>query len=176
MIKAIVTIIFFSSLSIAFAKPHLNSVVSIANERVYIAPFKDSSSLQHADGWPTDKPSQSLLAVHFRECYKGLFAELKRCEKFGYYEAVEDSAAATVLIMLTLQPCRLVHDSLIIPVNVELQHKTGLDTFKKRVIACGIYRAKSNSKSPFHKLNYLLADFRRHFPYSAVIAFFYAKQ
>jgi hypothetical protein len=175
MLKAVMIIIFCASFSISFAKPRLNSIVSLANEHVYISPFTDSSSMQAVEGWPKDKPSQGLLAVHFRECYKGLFAELKRCEKFGYYEAVEDSASATVFILLTILPCRLAHDSLYLPVTVELRHKTGLDTFKKTFQTCGIYRVKSKSKSPFHKLNYLLADFRRHFPYSEVVALFYAK-
>lgn len=151
-------------------------VVSLANEKVFINPFADSSGLQTFDGWPKDPSSQKLLSHHFLDCYKNLFAEFKRCEKFGFYEMVEDSSAATVRIRLTVRPYSFAKDTLRFPVRIELRHTTGLDTYSNTIEATGVYRAKSKPKSPFHKLDYLLADFRRHFPYAAFAALFYTTQ
>lgn len=148
-------------------------VVSLANEKVYINPFVDSSCLQTFDGWPKEPSSQKLLAHHFQEFYKNLFAEFKRCEKFGFYEMVEDSSAATVRILLTIRPYSFTKDTLRFPVRIELRHTAGLDTYANTIEGTGVYRAKSKPKSQFHKLDYLLADFRRHFPYAKVARLFF---
>jgi hypothetical protein len=155
------------------AKRRPSGVVSLANEKVYLSPFTDSSGLQACEGWPKEPSSQKLLGRHFQDCYKNLFAEFKRCEKFGFYEMVEDSSAATVRVRLTIRPFSFARDTLRFPVRIELKHTTGLDTYSNTIEAAGLYRAKSKPKSPFHKLDYLLSDFRRHFPYDKVAALFY---
>jgi hypothetical protein len=162
--------------SILHARHRPAGVVSLANEKVYINPFTDSSSLQTCVGWPKDSSSQRLLGHHFQDCYKNLFAEFKRCEKFGFYEMVEDSSAATVRIMVTIRMHSLTQDTLRFPVRIELKHSSGLDTYQNTIEGSGVYRVKSKPKSPFHKLDYLLADFRRHFPYVKVVALFYSPQ
>jgi hypothetical protein len=163
------------SATIAFCRPRPAAVVSLANEKVFICPFVDSSSLQTFEGWPKAPLSQKLLSRHFADCYKNLFAEFRRCEKFGFYEMAEDSSVATVRLRLTVRPYSNSKDTLRLPVRIELAHTTGLDTYTNTIDAVGIYRVKSKPKSPFHKLDYLLADFRRHFPYARVAALFYAK-
>jgi hypothetical protein len=172
--RFIIVCCLFVSLPCARNRPA--AVVSLANEKVYINPFTDSSGLQSFDGWPKAPSSQKLLGHHFQDCYKNLFAEFKRCEKFGFYEMVEDSSAATVRIRLTIRPYYFAKDTLHFPVRIELKHTSGLDTYTNTVEGAGVYRVKSKPKSPFHKLDYLLADFRRHFPYARVAALFYTQQ
>jgi hypothetical protein len=162
--------------TVAFCRPRPAGVVSLANEKVYINPFVDSSSLQSCDGWPKEASSQKLLSHHFQDCYKNLFAEFKRCEKFGFYEMVEDSSAATVRIRMTVRPYSISKDTLHLPVRIELVHATGLDTYSNTIDGAGVYHVKSKPKSQFHKLDYLLADFRRHFPYAKVAGLFYVRQ
>jgi hypothetical protein len=155
------------------AKRQPAATVSLANEKVYINPIVDSSALQTFDGWPKEQSSQKLLSVHFRDCWKNLFAEFKRCEKLGFYEMVDDSSAATVRIRLVVRPYSVSKDTLRFPVGIELRHTTGMDTYTNSIEAAGVYRAKSKPKSAFHRLDYLLGDFRRHFPYARVTALFY---
>jgi hypothetical protein len=155
------------------ARPRPAAVVSLANEKVYLCPFTDSSGLQSFDGWPKEPASQKLLSRHFSDCYKNLFAEFKRCEKYGFYEMVEDSSASTVRIRLFIRHYSYVKDTLHFPVRIELRHTTGLDTYTNTIDGAGVYRVKSKPKSPFHRLDYLCADFRRHFPYAKVAALFY---
>ena len=169
-----VMLLCFLFVSVPQARRLPAGVVSLANEKVYINPFVDSSSLLTFEGWPKEPSSQKLLAHHFQDCCKNLFAEFKRCEKFGFYEMVEDSSAATVRILATIRPCSLAKDTLRVPVRIELRHATGLDTYDTTIGGTGVYRAKSKPKSQFHKLDYLLADFRRHFPYARVTALFFA--
>jgi hypothetical protein len=166
----------FLFIAVPCAKHRPAGVVSLANEKVYINPFVDSSGLQTFDGWPKEPSSQKLLAHHFKDCNKNLFAEFKRCEKFGFYEMVEDSSAATVRIQLTIGQYSFAKDTLRFPVRIELRHTTGLDTYANTIEGTGVYRAKTKPKSPFHKLDYLLADFRRHFPYARIAALFSTPQ
>jgi hypothetical protein len=168
-----VMLLCFLFVSVPHARRLPAGVVSLANEKVYINPFVDSSCLQTFDGWPKEPSSQKLLAHHFQDCYKNLFAEFKRCEKFGFYEMVEDSSAATVRILLTIMPYSYTKDTLRFPVRIELRHAAGLDTYANTIEGTGVYRAKSKPKSQFHKLDYLLADFRRHFPYAKVTRLFF---
>ena len=166
----------FLFVTIPSARQRPAAVVSLANEKVYINPFTDSSGLQAFAGWPKEPSSRKLLSRHFMDCYKNLFAEFKRCEKFGFYEMVEDSSAATVRIRLTIRPYSFAKDTLRLPVRIELKHTSGLDTYTNTIEGAGVYRAKSKPKSAFHKLDYLLADFRRYFPYAKAAALFYTPQ
>jgi hypothetical protein len=161
---------------VLLAKPRTAPMVSLANEKVFISQIADSSSLSTFEGFPKEKSSQEFLTVHFRELYKNLFAEFKRCEKFGYFEMVEDSVAATVRLQLTIRPYSFQKDTLTLPVRIELRHRTGLDTYTNTVQAWGVYRSKNKPKSPLHYLDNLLADYRRHFPYRKCAAFFYPPQ
>ena len=170
-----IALCFVTMASFASARHRPAATVSLANEKVYITPFTDSSGLQTFNGWPKEPSSQKLLSRHFTDCYKNLFAEFKRCEKFGFYEMAEDSSAATVRIRLIVRPYSSDRDTLRLPVRIELNHASGLDTYTNTIEGMGVYRVKSKPKSPFHKLDYLLADFRRHFPYSKVTALFYTR-
>jgi hypothetical protein len=115
-----------------------------------------------------------LLAHHFPECQKNLFAEFKRCEKFGLYEMTDNAASATVKISLTICTFSYKNSVLTFPVRIEMRRNTGIDPFSDTLIVSAQYRAASKPKSPFHLLDYLLADFRRHFPYKSTVALFYA--
>jgi hypothetical protein len=158
--------------SMPFARPQTAAVVSLANEKVFINPPLDSSALQSFDGWPREKKYQDLLSVHFRDLHKNVIAEFKRSEKYGFYEVVDDSSAATVRLRLIVEPYSYKKDTLTLPVRVELRHKAGVDTYSNTILAQGVYRTKSKPKSPFHLLDYLLSDFRRHFPYKKLSALF----
>jgi len=72
------------------AKTGTAAMVSLANEKVLLSPLVDSSSLQTLSGWPKDSATRSLLLVHFRELHDALVAEFRRCEKYGYFEVVDD--------------------------------------------------------------------------------------
>jgi hypothetical protein len=163
-------------LSFVFSAPRTAHFVSIAAQKVYICPLKDSSMLSSFEGWPKEESSQKLLTSHFDNVYKNLFAEFKRCEKYGFYEMVEDSIKATVNLIFTIKQYNYQKDSLFLPVRIELKHKSGIDTYTNTIIAYGIYKPKSKPKSQFHYLNHLLADYRRNFPYKKIASLFYPPQ
>ena len=175
MIRAAMLVAFsvMSALVNSFAKPAVPPMVSLANEKVLVGGLTDSSALQTLDGWPADPATQKLLLSHFDELRRSLIAEFRRCEKFGYYEVVDDSAAASVRILITLRPHSFVKDTLGIPVRIELRHRVGIDTYSNSVSAFGIYKAQSKPRSPLHYLDNLLADYRRSFPYRKLVALFY---
>ncbi len=169
---SVFAVVFLFALALS-AKPRTATVISLGNEKVYLSPIVDSSSLQSLEGWPKDSQTARLLLSHFDELHDNLIAEFRRCEKFGYYEMVDDSAAATVRIQLVTLPYSFVKDTLTIPVRVEIHHRTGIDTFTRTVRASGIYRPASKPESPLAYVDNLLADYRRYFPYRTLVALFY---
>jgi hypothetical protein len=171
MLRATVLCVLVTT-ALAFSKPTA-PMVSLANEKVLICSPIDSSSLQTISGWPSDSATRRLLLGHFVELHRNIVAEFRRCEKFGYFEVVDDSLAATVRVLLILRPNSFVKDTLTIPVRIELHHRVGVDTYTNTIVASGVYRAPSKSKSPIHYLDNLLADYRRSFPVRKLAALFY---
>jgi len=174
MLRAVIIVVFVAAaLATSFAKTAVPPMVSLANEKVFVGAFVDSSSLGTLAGWPADSLTQKLLLARFDDVRRSLIAEFRRCEKFGYYEMVDDSSAASVRLLLTLRPYSFVKDTLRLPVRVELRHRTGIDTYANTITALGVYRAASKPKSPVHYIDNLLADYRRHFPYRKLVSLFY---
>jgi hypothetical protein len=174
MPRIIATAVIIAALALfPIARPQTAAIVSLANEKVFINPFTDSSSMQSLDGWPNDTASQELLLASFGRLYKNIFVEFKRCEKFGFYEMVDDSISATVRLQITIRPCSLNKDTLTLPMRIELRHRVGMDTYTNTIVASGIFRGKTKPKSAFHFLDNLLADYRRHFPCRKLAALFY---
>jgi hypothetical protein len=158
------------------AKTGAAAMVSLANEKVLLSPFIDSSSLQTLSGWPKDSATRSLLLVHFRELHDALVAEFRRCEKYGYFEVVDDSAAATVRVQCIIRPYSFAKDTLTMPVRIELHHRVGVDTYTNTMGAAGVYKAASKPKSQLHYIDNLLADYRRSFPCRKLVALFYPRR
>jgi len=171
MIRATVLCV-LAAMAIAFAKPTA-PMVSLANEKVLIGSPVDSSGLQTISGWPSDSATRRLLLGHFSELHRNIVAEFRRCEKYGYFEVVDDSSAATVRVLLIIRPYSFIKDTLTIPVRIELHHRVGIDTYTNTIVASGVYRAPSKPKSQLHYLDNLLADYRRSFPVRKLAALFY---
>ena len=149
------------------------AAIPVAGEKIFVGLPLDSSDINALDGWPDDKSSQNLLLVNYRTMYENLLVEFRRSEKFGLYEIVEDSLAATTVISPVLMRSSLNKDTLTLPVCLTVKQRGSKKIMARIVPARGVYRARSKPKSPFHFLDALLADFCRTFPYKSAVGAFY---
>ena len=149
------------------------AAIPVAGEKIFVGPPLDSSNIRGLDGWPDDKSSQDLLLINYRTMYKNLLVEFRRSEKFGLYEIVDDSLAATTVISPVLLRSSLNKDTLTLPVCLTVKQRGSKKVVVHTIPARGVYRAHSKPKSPFHFLDALLADFCRTFPYKSAVGAFY---
>jgi hypothetical protein len=144
----------------------------VSGEKIFICPIIDSSSLDKFDGWPTEKPLQTLLQKNYQQMYQTMAVEFRRGEKYGLYEITEDSIRSTTMISFIIKHYAFKKDSLTLPVRMIIKQGTVKKSFPSVFTAYGIYKARSKPKSPFHYIDILLADFRRNFPYKQVVGVF----
>ncbi len=137
----------------------------VINDRLFLYPVIDSSSIDSMEGWPTDKPLQDLLRRNFRKMDNTLFAEFRRCEKYGLYELTDDSGGSNVRVSFVIGRFRLNKDTLSFPLRMTAWNPANNKDYSLTIDGRGLYRAKSAPKSPFHYLDVILADARRYFPY-----------
>jgi hypothetical protein len=152
------------------------ATISVENERIYIAPLINQTGIEKVDGWPQSEYEQKVLLKQFTILWELLKSELQRCEKYGYYTVVEDDQNPSVRISITLDKFQLTEDSLLIPVNMQVEHIPDAKFF--------IYTLPTSSKLPsnlsrnqssIQKLGMILSEYRRKFPYQLIVSFFYTQ-
>jgi hypothetical protein len=149
------------------------AVFPVINEKIYVYPVIDSSSIESFQGWPSEKPLQDILLDNFRKMHRAMVIELRQREKYGLYEIVEDSLLANVRLSFVINRFQLTKDTLTFPVHMTVQRMTDKTRGEFSIKSSGKYRAKSRPKSDVHYLDILLADFRRNFPYRKISGLFY---
>jgi hypothetical protein len=145
----------------------------VMNEKIFLYPIVDSSSLQDFEGWPADKSLQDILRKHFQKLDRAILFHFRQREKYGLYEIVEDSLLSSVRIVFTLGKFQFKKDALTFPVSMKALRLTDKTQRSFSFNAVGRYRAKSRPKSQVHFLDILLSDFQRHFPFEKMSSVFY---
>ena len=143
------------------------------NEKVYLYPVVDSSSIEDFEGWPSEKPLQDIIRSQLRKLDGALLAHFRQREKYGLYEMVEDSLLSSVRVTFVIGRFKSDQDELEFPVRMNVRRLADAAERSFAMSAAGRYRAKSRPKTTLHYLNILLADFRRHFPYETLSGVFY---
>jgi hypothetical protein len=150
-----------------------NAAFPVVNEKIFLYPVADSSSLELFKGWPSEKPLQEILLRHFRKLDAALLFEFRKREKYGLYEIVEDSLRSSVRVAFVVGKFRADKDELAFPVRMTVRRLSDNAARAFSFESSGMYRAKSRPKSDVHYLDLLLADFRRHFPFQKAAGIFY---
>ncbi|MDD5674258.1 MAG: hypothetical protein PHC61_08850 [Chitinivibrionales bacterium] len=147
----------------------------IPNQKVYIyAPIRNDAGLASLDSWPPDSGSRVLLREYFAELQRRITGEMRRCEKYGYYAIIDDSAGATVRMRCALLSARLQGDTVEIPFTIQLIFAGKKETLNDTIYSRGIYKPKSPAEKPLYYWGYILSDYVRNFPYRRLGELFYA--
>jgi hypothetical protein len=168
-----IAVLLYCGTALPLCAGQTKAVFPVKSERLFLCPITDSSALGAIDGWPADSHTRTILTTNFITLHNNLFVELRRCEKFGLYEMSDDSVRAGIRVSITLLPCAVRGDSLLVPVRISASNPIAHSAYDTLISASGVYRAKSPAKSRLHFLNALVADFRRTFPVETVARLFY---
>lgn len=146
-------------------------IIPAAYERLYIAPIVSEANLEGLSGWPKDAATQQNLVNYILEIRKKLKQEFIRCEKYGYYEIVEDTSSyPTMRISVTLLSATLQNDSLRIPVNMQVER---IPDGQKFIYSLPAFSTTPKTADRVHFLGSLLYNYKRQFPYKELVSFFY---
>ena len=143
------------------------------NEKIFIYPLIDSSSLDSLQEWPDEKNFQEQLKNVLKKFDAGMAVEFRRNEKYGLYEMVDDSSASDIRITFIMEKCQLKKDTLLLPIQMKVNQSAFGKNYILQINAFGIYRAKSAPESQIHYLYIILSDFCRNFPYNKAAGVFF---
>ncbi len=152
----------------------LHRSLDIAHEKVFLFPLADSTglfaSVQEGAGYDALRDDQVALKKNLDTV---LLIEMRRCEKFGYYQMVDDSSSASVHMQLLLKQPQYKRDSLFVVVECSVQRKgVGVtDTFT--VVASCLIPRKQNSDSREISTGKNIISFVYYFPAKKIAGHFY---
>ncbi len=155
----------------------IDTTIPIENERIYIAPLINQTGIEKLKGWPQNTIEQNSLLKNFTLIWKQLKSELQRCEKFGYYTVVENDEHPTVRLSIMLDKIELTPDSLLIPVNMQVEQiPTAKFLLYTIPTSASVPQKISSDQSSYIWLESLLSEYRRLFPFKFVVSFFYPQK
>jgi hypothetical protein len=166
-------ILFFNC---AGSKKHgvIEATIPVENERLYIAPLINQTGIEKMKKWPQNYTEQNSLLTNFTLIWKQLKSEFQRCEKYGYYTVVDNDEHPTVRVSITLDKIELTSDSLLIPVNMQVEQIPSAKFLLYTVPTSSPVPQKiSSDQSSYIWLESILSEYRRLFPYKFVVSFFY---
>lgn len=152
----------------------IEATIPVENERIYIAPLINQTGIEKMQGWPENYYEQNALLKNLTLIWKRLKSELQRCEKFGYYTVVDNDEHPTVRVSITLDKIEVTPDSLLIPVNMQIEHIPTTKFLLYTVpTASSVPLKNSSDLTSYAWLQSILSEYRRIFPYKFVVSFFY---
>lgn len=152
------------------------AIIPVENERIYIAPLINQTSIEKTEGWPQNQHEQKVLLKNFTSLQNQLKSEFRRSEKFGYYTVVENDQNPTIRVSITLDKLQLTEDSLQIPINMQVEHIPDAKFLIFTIPASSsIPENISAKKSSASKLGLILTEYRRKFPYHLIVSFFHTQ-
>lgn len=147
------------------------AIIPAAYEKLYLAPLISESQMEQLESWPHDASTQQILMNYILGIQELLKEEFLRCEKFGYYQMVEDTESnPTMRISVTLLKADLRNDTLKIPVNMRVER---LPDGKEFIYSLAAISSSPKKSNPLSYLKSLLHKYKQRFPYKELVSFFY---
>jgi hypothetical protein len=150
------------------------AVINVENQRIWLSPLVNSSRLEDLLGWPRDSLQKALLCRRFDALHERLLSEFRRCEKYGLYTMVDDSAEATMLVSVKLCGYNRSGDSLAVPVSVHLEIPSQNKTFDYSSNAMAGGAEITPGKNEFHYAADIAAELITSFPFRQIVYRFYS--
>jgi hypothetical protein len=151
----------------------IEATIPIENERLYIAPLINQTGIEKMSGWPQNYVEQNSLLKNFTFIWNQLKSELQRCEKYGNYTVVDNDEHPTVRVSITLNNIELTSDSILIPVNIQVEQIPTAKFLLYIIPTSSPVPRKISSDQSYIWFESILTEYRRLFPYQFFAGFFY---
>lgn len=153
---------------------YVAATIPVVEERLSLSPLISEANIEALPNWPTDPALQKILLQNFSEIWIRLYAEFRRCQKYGLYTMVADNDNPTIRISVAIISASMANDSLYLPVRLLVERLWDDQRFIYALPASApVEQAEKLQSSPFHTYGLLLANYRRFFPYRLIVSFFY---
>lgn len=153
---------------------YVTATIPVVEERLALSPLISEANIEALPGWPPDPALQKILLENFSDIWNRLYAEFRRCEKYGLYMMVADNDNPTIRISVAIISADIVNDSLYLPVRLLVERLRDDQRFIYTLPAgAPVKHAEKLQSSSFHTYGLLLANYRRFFPYRLIVSFFY---
>jgi len=147
--------------------------IEVKYQKIYLKPLQGLEKLATADYWPDSIWQGKFLVENMQQVWKGLLAELRRCEKYGLYTVVDSTASSTFEISVEIVSSKIKADTLFIPMKITLYQKTDKRSHFITVAAYGVFRQDTSGTNNLPKLVSAFMDYRHRFPYQKAVSLIY---
>jgi hypothetical protein len=147
--------------------------ISVDYEKLMVTPLRGFETLSKIEGWPTDSGQISALTAELEQVREEFLGELRRCEKYGNYTVVDSLLGPTVIISPRLAFRFIRHDTLYMPLFLEVENRASGKKYSVEIAAFGKLGPPSPTVPTLHRLGLALASYRRDFPYSRTVSLFH---
>ena len=148
--------------------------IEVKYQKIYLEPLQGLERLETADFWPDSIWQGKFLVENMQQVWKGLLAELRRCEKYGLYTVVDSTASSTVEISPEIVSAKIKDDTLFIPMKMTIYQKADKRSHVMTVDAYGLISQDTAGTNNLQKLVSGFTDYRYRFPYQKAVSLFYA--
>ncbi|MBD3419928.1 MAG: hypothetical protein GF398_07420 [Chitinivibrionales bacterium] len=146
--------------------------ISLAHERIYVAPVANTHLLMLLDEWPEDSSFDATLLKRVDAIRTSLTTALRDRQNRGMYELAADSVSASAVLRISINRARITNDTLDMPVTITLLSRHRKEEYSWSVTTRGTLFGSARSPKALHRLAVLLTDYRRSFPYSTIVSRF----
>lgn len=147
----------------------------IRHKSIFLHPIHGLDILKSSNYWVDNNTYENLLIAYIEQVWKNLYAEFRRCEKYGLYHFVENDALSSVTISLNIYATELRNDTLFMTMHLNSYFKSEKARYSWPINAFGLCPAKSDTTitADLQVLVAAFSDYRRRFPYEEVVSRFY---
>ena len=156
----------------AHDEPVRRTAIDVRHQTVGLLPLEGVQALTSSLPWPGDRNQAGVLRRDIMQVWKNLLVEFRRCEKYGLYTMAEQAEAATATISVAIVSARIRNDSLLMPLKLVVSRGGTAKSRSLTVDAFGLCPDCSPDSVSVYALAGAIADYRRRFPYRAVVATF----
>lgn len=145
--------------------------------KVYVAPFKNMSTIELADGFPRDSARIQILFQEIEKAHMELVSEIRLHGKNGGYTVAEKQEFPTIIVTPYLMPYKVDGITLSMPVVVKVENRENGNVIKKEYETKAVYPAAvPPQKGSYHFWGIMLGEWRRNFPKERIAGLFYGKR
>lgn len=145
--------------------------------KMYVAPFKNMSTIELAEGFPRDSARIQILFQEIEKAHMELVSEIRLHGKNGGYTVVEKQEFPTIILTPYLMPYKVDGITLSMPVVVKIENRENGSGIKKEYQTKAVYPASvPPQKGSYHFWGIMLGEWRRNFPKEQIAGLFYGKR
>jgi hypothetical protein len=169
-ILGLIVIVLVVNCSLTGRKQSSQVEINTSKNKIYVAPILNTANLGSLPSWPIDKKRESALLKKIAGIRKILISKIRQSDCANTIQIVRNSDQPDYRVSITLTSVSLNHDSLTIPLRVEIENIRSGSIRSFSMNSTGMYRTTA-PKFNASVIDSLFSQYQNSFPYVSIIGY-----